>query len=391
VFIFDAFGALDLLVGMAVTFGLLYLSTKIGLMKNWLDPMGPPLFQSFLTLVLLGGSIIPVGHVVMFSGMLLLVARLRPVRHVESRQETQFWERSLGTLLVLSVVANAFLVSQKGLVILSDDVAANRLEFYQGWGAFQRLNAATVVLFGVRWAKSLVSGHGREPKNILMLIWVIYLLLAGGSKAGLVLVLAYIGSALCFERRAVKISSFLPLVIVSLLSVLGMFYIFFGGGFLAQMAFRFVSFADGPFYYYNLPYAFRLPLDYPFEQLATTLRLQPGLTQPSLGTLINYWYFGYYNDLVGPNPQIFVESQAVAGALYPLYYLVVGLLISACMRWCRTPYSLALFAGFYGAILADAPYAFSNVVNIFVTIFLVASIGFAMKLIGRAQGSVYAT
>jgi hypothetical protein len=255
-------------------------------------------------------------------------------------------------------------MSTKGFLLFQEDVGSARQEFYQGWGLFQRFNSMCVHILGAHWAYSFVTGNWRRPSKLALLIWIVYLTLTLGSKSGLLSLLMFIGAALYFSEKKVTLTKLAVPVMTVVASIAVMFYVFFGVEAFVLFLVRFISFADGPFYYFGFQNPLQVSFSYPLQQLMVALRLIPNLLEPSLGPAINLEQFEFDNELVGPNPQIFVESVAILGALYPLFYVLVGCLIVLLVSSARSVYSLCLYTMVAGPLLIDTQLAFSNVFNL---------------------------
>jgi len=372
----------DTLRAIVIAWILLVAMKRFGAIHSYLHPITPALFQGSLTVGLLGIKIIPVGHVLAFLvlyGILCFGAK-RP--HAPSRAEESAWDRAMPWIIALSIVVNLYLVASKGFLLLSDDVGTARQEFYQGWGLFQRFNSICSVVLGAHWARSFIEGTWRRPAKLTLLVWTTYIFLTLGSKSGLLTLLTFIGAATYFAPVQISAKKLAAPIVLAVVSIAGMFYVFFGIDAAVSFSVRFISFADGPFYFFGFDRPLQVSFFYPLQQLMVALRLLPSLPEVSLGPAINLEQFGFDNELFGPNPQVFVESVAIFGTvMYPLYYLLVGAIVVFLLRSSRSVYSLCLYTMIAGPMLIDSQLAFSNVFNLIIAIVL--RLAFGNKLLPR--------
>jgi hypothetical protein len=362
--IYDFLSPEALLVGFIGTFLLLALLVRSGGLKTWFDPMTLPYFQVIFTGIVLGIRVIPWPHILC---LILLLAFLARSRHRPSRldpQDSRQWEQLIPPLIALSVVMNLNLIANKGFVLFQEDIGAARVVFYEGWGLTQRLNALSIYLFGIYAVKQ--SLHRRIPRYRLAFMWLWTLFLIGtlGSKGGLLVILICYGCVKIFHPYKISLRQSATMISTVVLGIVGMFWAYFGNQVWVQFAMRMIANADGPFYYFSLPTPIHVSAFYPLQNLMVATRLLPELPEMSLGPAINLHYFNFYSPNFGPNGQIFCESQAAFGSLFPLYYLLTALLIAWLLRKPRSPYTLALFSSVAGPLLIDGQYAFSLVLNI---------------------------
>ncbi len=363
-FVFEYITPIAMLVGLAAAFAGIAVLIRADAIRNWLDPMLLPLFQTILTAVLLGGRVVPIIDVLFFAGFLLLIAWGRGRPPAMQSSGLRQWQVVVGPLIALSITLNVYLISQKGILLFQDDLGLARQEFYQGWGLVQRVNSICALIFGVHWAMRLAAGRARTTRGLLLLGWTTYLILSLGSKSGLFTLLTCIGCVASFRGIRLNARQALVLVLAVATSVAMMFVLFFNDEAWASLGVRVISYVDGPFYYFRSPTPPVVSWSYPFDQLLQALRVNQSLPESSLGPAINLDYFGFDNELFGPNPQIFVEAHAIFGALWPFYYLVVAAAMVAILRSARTPYGLALLASIAGPLIIDSQFAMSNALNV---------------------------
>lgn len=366
-----------LLFIVATILFLRFLISRKLILHSWFDPLTMAIFQTTFTFVALGFRIISWPSCLAFLLFVFAISFSRPKTHVTNRIHNNNWEKFIPWVLFISITANVILLSQKGFVFAGDDPSTARLTFYQGWGIFQRLNSGFSVVLGVYWAVQCLRGNGLKISNILILFLTVYMILTLGSKSGIYLLLTSIATASYFERKTFNAKQFSLLVTLTLLSSIGMFWLYYGVKLIPYIALRIISYADGPFYYFKLSNHFSTRVDYPFHQLYMALRLVHVLPEMSLGPRINSEYFSYSNELVGPNPQIFVEALAIFRDFFFLYYFIIAGLFFLLLRTPKDPYKFALFCTVAGPLLIDSQYAFSNLFNV-ALIFAVR--GFCMTL-----------
>lgn len=372
----------DTFRAIVIAWMLLVALKRFGAIHSYLHPITPALFQGSLTVGLLGITIIPIGHVLAFLMLYgILCFGARPP-HAPSRAEESAWDRAIPWIVALSIIVNLYLVSSKGFLLMDDDVGTARQEFYQGWGLFQRFNSVCAIVLGAHWARSFVEGTWRQPTKLALLVWTAYISLTLGSKSGLLTLLTFIGAALYFSPVKISAKKLAIPIVLAVISIAAMFYVFFGIEATLRFSVRFISFADGPFYFFGFDRPLQVSFSYPLQQLMVALRLLPGLPEASLGPAINLEQFGFDNELFGPNPQVFVESVAILGpVMYPLYYLMVGAMVVFLLRSASSVYSLCLYTMVAGPMLVDSQLAFSNVFNLMLAIVL--RLVFGSKLLPR--------
>lgn len=363
-FVFEYITGPQAIAGIVGTLIILGLMIRKGGVAGWLDPLLMPIFQVTLTVLLLGWRIIPLPDVIACILFLIALSLGRGTPSPISRRHTTEWRQLTGILLPLSIAANAYLISQKGMLIFQDDVGSARQEFYQGWGPFKRLNIICAVLFAVRWAEDLLAGRAMRLAPALTLLWAMYLTLTIGSKSGILLILTSVGAAQIYTRTAISTRALFALCLSVGFGVAAMFMIIYPDEALARFGIRVISYVDGPFYYFLLPNPPTVSLGYSFDQLLVALRIYDQIPQTSLGPAINLEYLSYDNELVGPNPQIFVEARAIAGLLWPLYYVALAAIIIMAIRRTRTAYGYALVALIIGPLIIDSQLALSNALNV---------------------------
>lgn len=385
----EAFSLWETVRAMIIAWMLLYALKRFGAIHSYLHPITPSLFQTSLTVGLLGITVISIGHVI---ALLLLFAVLcagarRP--HPPSAADMSAWDRAIPFIVTLSIFVNLYLVASKGFLLLDDDVGIARQEFYQGWGLFQRFNTVCSIILGAHWARAFLEGTWRRPAKLALLIWTTYITLTLGSKSGLLTLLTFIGAATYFSPTKISAKKLATPILAAIASIAAMFYVFFGIEAALHFSVRFISFADGPFYYFGFNRPLQVSFSYPLQQLMVALRLLPGLPEASLGPAINLEQFGFDSDLFGPNPQVFVEAAAIFGPMYPLYYAIVGVMMVALLRSAGSVYSLCLYSMVAGPLLIDSQLAFSNVFNL--TLAVLLRLVFGSKLIPQIHVTRKAT
>jgi hypothetical protein len=268
------------------------------------------------------------------------------------------------------VLVNVYLVLNKGFIIFQDDVGMAKVEFYQGVGLFKRINQVSIPIIGM--ASLHFWFNDKKYKAMLLGFLSIYLILSLGAKSGLIVVIFILGAYSRFKYVKINYYKLIPFALLLFCTSMLMFYLIYRDQFLTAFAYRFISFSDGPVYYYygDLAKYIHLPFYYMFDQMNVAFRFYSNLHFTSLGPMINSLYFNYENDLFGPNPQIFVESDVLFGQFYFFYYVLMALIFGVFRKMMATSFSFLLIYEFINPILVDSQYAFSNLYNIFLLLFL---------------------
>ncbi|MEO6829568.1 MAG: hypothetical protein ABI164_07135, partial [Acidobacteriaceae bacterium] len=185
----------------------------------------------------------------------------------------QDWVAFCKVFAVVLVILNAYLLSQKGFLLLAGNVSDARVEFYQGWGIFRRFNEVGVGLMSITAA---ILWHNKRRKQAMALaILSGYLALTLGSRSGLLACFLAFGAYLHFSPSRVSNKRIFLAGGVLSLSSLAIFFVMFGSNFLGAFAFRVLGFSDGPVYFFH-DHMYRYsnyPLSYPFEDLLMDLRM----------------------------------------------------------------------------------------------------------------------
>jgi len=279
-------------------------------------------------------------------------------------------------LIPISILVNIYLLLSKGNVLFAENVGDARVVFYEGWGLTQRFNSTFIYLLGIYSVKQSILRKVSKPMLWFSWIWTIYLITSLGSKSGFITLLICYGCYKSYYPHKLNVHQSIAIISSVTVGSMLLFWLYFGNDLIIQFGVRMMANADGPFYYFGLTNKIHVTPAYPFQNLLTALRILPYSSELSLGPAINYQYFDYYSPNFGPNPQIFSESEAIFNSLFPIYYILVGVVIGWMLKHPRTPYSLGLVSSVTGALLLDSQYAFSlllNVVVIFVLRILVTT------------------
>lgn len=333
-----------------------------GVVRTLIDPTVPVLFQVIFTLFILAFTgLIQVSDaigMVLFTSI-LVVFPPRQVRGIQLFTEADWFSFSVFFCLFL-VVMNIILVRQKGLLFMSDDIEVARQEFFQGWGLFKRINEVgqglLVITAAFMWQRK------QKKSAMLITFFACCIALTLGSRSGLLSCLLAYGAYLHFQKRKPS-NTLLIITVVTLVCVtIGLFYLMYGNVFLASFGYRLLAECDGPVYFFKdkMQAITTVPLGYPFDILATSLRLRAEPAYVPLGQFILQQHF-HFDTLQGPNPQLFVESHALFHSFGVLWYIICAAVFAYFRRVASNPYTFYLSAFFVGPLLADSQYAFSQV------------------------------
>jgi hypothetical protein len=349
-------------IAAGLTFLAIWALVRNKTLSGVLDPEILIIFQitfTFFVLILIG--LLPLGDVI---GFLLFFAILgatrlkqRGLRPLISEEE---WIRFSVPLFVLLLILNVYLSYHKGFLLLSRDLSTARLDFYEQWGLFKRLNDFGVGVLGI--SAFYMWDRGRKRLSILYFVFCSYLMLSLGSRIGLITFLPLYGAYTRFRKSKTS-----PVKIVVAAGVLGitslsLFYVMFREQFMTQFLYRVIAFSDGPIYYYyprplrNLSYS---PL-YCLDQFLVAARIKPQISYLPLGRVLDFRFLGFDTPLMGPNPQFTVESHVIFGVGYLLWYVFAALFFSLARRSTSTPFSFFLVCSIVGPFLIDSQYGGSQ-------------------------------
>lgn len=362
------------LTGLLVALLALYALKKSGMLTSWVDPGLLPWFQvcfTFGCLLVLG--YLPFTQICYFSisTFLLIAAQKIKVKRVKVINESLVEDFSY-FLFFLAVANNAFLILTKGFIFTANEINDAKLYYYQNFGIFRRVNEIAVPIL------SLVAfKFWRTGKRITAFIYfavACFCLITLGSKSGLITFVFLYGCHYRFnttqERQIIKQNKgkFFIGGLLMVLSSFAMFYFIFGEYFMEAFFFRTIGYADGPifFFFSNMQDKIFYDPTYMFFNLFDALRIPQPTNFPPLGPVINYYSFGIDNDLIGPNPQIFVESSVMFHSLAFLYYIFVYLTLFICRKIAASPYSFYFLTVFATTLFIDSTYAFYQVFDFMV-------------------------
>ena len=357
----------------------IYLLVRRRVLRTVIDPTSAILFQIFFTFFILAFTgLLPIPDAI---GMLLFTGVVVGFPPPEGRKRQFFsqadWFGFAKILLVILILMNLILIKQKGLLFASDDIAASRQDFFQGWGMFKRANEGGIGILTITAA--LFWERRRRKTAALFTLSACFIALTLGSRSGLLSCLFAYGAYLHFQKR--KPSNFLLFAaVVPLVSLtIGIFYLMYGNVFLGEFAYRLLAECDGPVYFFRdkMQAITSVPLAYPFDILMTALRLHAAPRYLPLGEFILIQHFRF-DTLQGPNPQMFVESHALFQSFGIFWYGICSIAFVWLRHAASNPYTYFFAAMFVGPLLVDSQYAFSQVF----TLILIFSL-FGMFLAGR--------
>jgi hypothetical protein len=339
---------------------------KARVIHSLADPLLMVLFQSAFTFfILMISGLLQIEDAAGFIIFVLLISRYchetnsnRPLIPVSD------WAAFVKVSSVVLLLVNVYLIKQKGLLILSDDLGVARGEFYEGWGLFRRFNEVGIGL--VMITSALLWDKGEKKVAALMALFSGLLTLTLGSRGGLMTCFFAFGAYLHFQKKPFSNYRIAGIAGVLAIPSLGWFYLMFGPSLFYEFGYRLLAFCDGPFYYfYDRMYRYSgLPLSYPFDILLVNLRIHSAPSFESLGDFVIGHHFGIVIDKFGPNPQMFVESHALFQKVSILWYFLLAGLFLLSRRIPATPYSFFLSCFIVGPALVDSQYAASQVFTV---------------------------
>jgi hypothetical protein len=342
------------------------------------DPSILILFQVLFTFwVLLLVGLLPPGDLVgyvFFFCVLAATAQWRTEKVKKPWISTREWLFFSYVFFWMLLIANAFLLHERGFLLLSSHLASARLHFYQGWGIFKRLNELGIGVVGI--AGFGLWNRRKKKTAILFLLLTAYLILSLGSREGLLSYLFLYGA---YARFAPKQASGRALLLIAAalgLSSLAIFYLMFGNSFLVQFAVRLLAYCDGPVYFFasHLSGKIYYGPGYMFDTFAYAARLRTKPEYESLGQVLN-WYFLYYdNPLTGPNPQFPVESHVLLGWAYLGWYGLAAWMFVAARKFAATAYSFFINCMIVGSLLIDSQLAGSELFNALLLAILIGTV-----------------
>jgi hypothetical protein len=328
--------------------------------RTAVDPAVPILFQlifTFFILLLIG--LLQVSDAIGFLLFIGILLRFPPPRNPGKPFVTQAdWLSFSKLFAVVLLIANLYLITQKGLLFMSDDIESARQEFFKGWGVFARINEIGVGLLVV--TSAILWEQGRKRAAAFTALLTAYAAMTLGSRSGLLMCLFAYGAYLHFAKRRISNKSLLVTGGVLGTTSLGIFYLMFGPQFLAAFAYRVLAFSDGPVYFfYDKMYKFTsFSLEAPFDILLVNLRLRAAAMDVPLGPFIFLNHFNVFI-LQAPNPQIFVEAHAYLHEFGILWYILAAALFVWLRGQATNPYTLYFATFLVAPFCVDSSYAIS--------------------------------
>lgn len=309
-------------------------------------------------------GLLPVGDAVGFALFFIILAAAAQDRSHEPGKPLiteQEWISFSYTFFSLLLVLNAYLITQKGFLLFSDDPSNVRLDFYQHWGIFKRLNEFGVGVIGL--SGFCLWSRGKKKTALVYLLFSAYLMLSLGSRAGLLVFLFLYGAYARFAARQVQTKVLMLVGAVLSLSSLAIFYITFQAQFLVQFGVRLLSYCDGPVYFLfcKLPGKVIYDPGYALDTFLIAARLRDNPAYLSLGRVLDWNFHRYDNPLTGPNPQFCVEAHVMFGWAYLVWYAFVAFAFVYLRKRMSTSYSFFAASMIVGPLLLDSQFAASQV------------------------------
>lgn len=361
----------------------LWACIRLKVLSSAVDPCVMVLFQvgfTFWLLILLG--LLPVGDAIgyfVFFGVMLVAARERKHERRRAWISEKEWITFSYVVFALLVLSNAYLISQKGFLLLEDDLLTTRQVFYEQWGIFKRLNELGVGVIGI---SAFYLWRNNEKKTAAAyLLFTCYLILSLGSRSGLVSLVFLYGAYARFYPGQLRAKTLI--IVIGLLSVssLVLFYLMFREQFLVQFGVRLLSYGDGPIYFFfcDLPGKVLYGPGYAFDNFLVAARLRSAPAYLSLGRVLNWHFLRMDNPLTGPNPQFCVESHVMFGPLYLIWYGFVAFAFAFLRRKMATPFSYFVASMVVGPLLIDSQFASSQVFTFLLGIVLLLIVRYVRR------------
>ncbi len=264
---------------------------------------------------------------------------------------------TLSTIKVFAVVvcfiivlANLFLISQKGVALLADDPSAAKGENFQGggFGFIRRINWGILYLCALFLIYMIL--YKRSIWYLLLSFLLIFILMLSGSKGVLIFFMSLVPMIAKF-KDVKSLKTFKWMVISQ--------YILFGAGFILAISIisatvkgsseeamfslgkRFLFFGDAMLYYYN-PFAIKHFAVYNYKDFIP-YELNPILgffrlvtyTQPLGFELVEFTTSIYEDTVFGPNVPYYVKGYIFFGKYGAFVYAFV---IGGIFGWVRSLY-----------------------------------------------------
>jgi oligosaccharide repeat unit polymerase len=262
------------------------------------------------------------------------------------KNELKFWTYFTIVGFILIFIANLYLISKQGLIILKDDPTTDKVGTFEtggGIGAVRRINWGLMTLVSL----SALYLYVKIKKKIFLIILIFCMLfsIAGGSKSSLLLfitIIALLGLFSTFQYSTVfkRINNLkIPILILGLLSAIFILIGKSSSGIedaLLGLGVRFLYFGDVILYYYddqsvnhfqklNSIDFFR----YEFNPLLGLLRISDYLNPIGNDMVVYSFSHGEKLDVAtGPNLPFYVKGHMFFGAFGAvLYSFIVGLIV----------------------------------------------------------------
>lgn len=369
--IFSYFNVWTIFLVVNMTILALYLLKKAGLINSIFDPFIQTHFQIIFTTILLSiAGFFPFDQLLYITFTYIVLTVIWKNKYSNDLTDQRYWWLTILILIAASILSNIYLIQTKGFILFADDVGAAKVEYYQGYGIFKRINAILGVLLPVHVFKEWLEKRRWNNYLTCGLAYSIFLILCSGSKSGILSLAFAYGTVLYFYKTRCNPKIIFLCSIILVLSSFAMFYLVYGNLFLLSFYNRFIAFADGPFYFFSDKMHINVPFTYPLHILGYSSKLIDHLPTTSLGPEINWQYFRLDNELYGPNPQISVESVAIYGNAALIHYLTYLVFALCFTRFVRSPYSFAIYTTFLRSFPIDSQLAYSNIVNIVIIGFI---------------------
>lgn len=381
------------LTASALTAVCLWGAIRLRVLYSLWDPSSAALFQvTFTFWVLILIRLLPVGDVIGFVLFFVILAAGRDKKGKRGKPliTDEEWIRFSYVLISLLFVLNIYLIKQKGFLLLSNDLGIARVDFYQNWGIFKRLNESGVGVIGI--SGFFLWSRGKKKLATLYFLFTAFLMLSLGSRASLLVFLFLYGAYARYVVQRVRTAVLVLVGLVLGLSSLSLFYLMYGTQFLLMFGERVVAYCDGPVYFFfgNLPGRLFYGPGYALDQVLIDLRLREHPAYLSLGQLLDWNFLRYDNPLTGPNPQFCVEAHVMFGWAFLIWYAFVAFAFVYLRKKMSTPFSFYAVSMIVGPLLMDSQFAGSQVFSASLVLGLVFLVRYLRRILVLATESVRA-
>ncbi len=260
--------------------------------------------------------------------------------------EYRFWSTFTFFGFIIVLLANFYLFSKQGIILLSDDPTSDKVLAFQGGsgvGAVRRINWGLSKLINL----SVIFLYVKTKKNkyLIMLIVLALLTVSGGSKSSLILyvfIFAILGQFVSIKNlKAFKRINKLKLPIIGTGVFLALFILGYKSNgldnALIKLGIRFLYYGDILFYYYDSASVSHFEylgfvdfFTYEFNSIFGLMRFTPYLEPLSYQMVKFSFGLNETSELVtGPNLPYYVKGHIFFGNYGSYFYsFFIGMIIA---------------------------------------------------------------